>query len=235
MVGIRPLAVAFAFGFLGLSVACSKTSNYDDGNGGSTPTGEWSPGGAGGKGGKGGNAVAGSGGLAIGGVGGNGGTGIPTAEDLSCLKALFADCPTTPGTCSVTNLGAGGNTFAGPLRLCYASGTKVVTDPPMECSGLHSGESRYGGKVYKPDGSLCYSFSRVCSCAQACEITTYAFYNAVGELVASGSAGVEASLTCANGDACPRQPSPNDGGLGAGYNCRPELPQFQCVFDGTCQ
>ena len=222
--------MVLAFACVVVPAACSK-AGPDDGLGGS---GGSPPGGAGGKGG---NAVAGSGGRAGQGMAGWGGWGgkIQGPEDLSCLKALFADCPTTPGTCSVTNLGAGGNTFVGPLKLCYASGTKVVTDPPMECSGLHSGESRYGGKVYKPDGSLCYSFSRVCSCAQACEITTYAFYNAVGELVASGSAGVETSLTCANGDACPRQPSPNDGGLGAGYNCRPELPQFQCVFDGTCQ
>ena len=236
MVGIRPLAVAFAFGFLGLFVACSQTSNYDDGNGGSTPTGEWSPGGAGGKGGKGGNAVAGSGGLAIGGVGGNGGTGIPTAEDLSCLKALFADCPTEPGTCSSRSLGSAGNFGTTPTKICYAAGTTVLTDADPLCSSTVS-QNRYGGKVYKADGSLCYAFERLCECAQAqaCETATYTFRDAAGVVVATGQVGATTTLTCANGDACPGLPAPGGAGRGGGYNCQPYLPGFQCVYDGKCQ
>jgi len=223
--------MVLAFACVVVPAACSK-AGPDDGLGGS---GGSPPGGAGGKGG---NAVAGSGGRAGQGMAGWGGWGgkIQGPEDLSCLKALFADCPTEPGTCSSRSLGSAGNFGTTPTKICYAAGTTVLTDADPLCSSTVS-QNRYGGKVYKADGSLCYAFERLCECAQAqaCETATYTFRDAAGVVVATGQVGATTTLTCANGDACPGLPAPGGAGRGGGYNCQPYLPGFQCVYDGKCQ
>jgi hypothetical protein len=89
--------------------------------------------------------------------------------------------------------------------------------------------------VFKPDGSLCYSYAGECDCASGCETKTYTFRDAAGDIVATGQSGATTTLSCANGDACPGQPAPGGAGRGGGYNCRPYLPGFQCVVDGNCQ
>jgi len=212
---------------VGLAAACSKTGP-DDGLGGGSPSG--------GAGGSGGIAVAGSGGRAGQGMAGWGGWGgkIQGPEDLSCLKNLFADCLTEPGTCSATALGGAGNFGTVPVKVCYASGTTVMIDADPLCSSTVS-HQRYGGKVYKADGSLCYAFERLCECGQDCETSTYTFRDAAGAVVANGQVGFTTTLTCANGEACPGLPAPGGAGRGGGYNCQPYLPGSQCVYDGKCQ
>ena len=62
-----------------------------------------------GRGGMGGAVTArgGAGGVATA-RGGSGGGVAFTANNLPCLKKLFADCPTEPGTCQYVNVGTGG-------------------------------------------------------------------------------------------------------------------------------
>ncbi len=211
------------FAVVGLFSGCSKVGPDDGrgGSGGSTVTGDVPLGGAGGRGG---NAVAGSGGQ------GNAGFG----EEFSCLKSLFAGCPTIPGTCSARDVGVAGSGGNPSGKICYASGTTVITDPYVGCTGT-VGQSNYSGKVYRPDGSFCYSYSHDCACGSACATGTTTFFDAAGTLVATHQVTATTStLTCANGDVCPN-PTPGAGGRSGSYpNCYPYAPGFQCVVDGNC-
>jgi hypothetical protein len=199
----------------GLAAACSSVGP-DDGLGGSggSPTG-----------------IAGRGGGGMGGVvtsrGGSGGGVTFTANDLPCLKKLFADCPTEPGTCQYVNVGTGGAPENSSGHLCYASGPTVDTfSSEPDCTSAPTRQKRYYGLVHKSDGTLCYTFLRTCECASACEITQFTFRSATGEVIATGQSG---TLTCATGETC----APGGAAGSGGGGCDPVLPGLQCV-EGTC-
>jgi hypothetical protein len=225
----------------GFEVACSSVGPLDDGIGGSgglsTPTGEWDPGGASGRAGR-PMRPAGSGG--IGGVIGGGATGGSfgqvSANELSCLKPLFAVCPTDVGACGIDvgleglggRAGSGGSWGTGGTigaSYCFDSGIRVVaatqSAPCPESSAAWDTE----WEVYKPDGSVCYTISRYRDCGDRTEIVTVR--DGSGAVVGSGSANVLAgtpatrSFTCVNGDSC--QDS----------NCNPYVPLSSCT--GTCR
>ena len=190
----------------GLAAACSKTGP-DDGAGGQ-------PGQAGRGGSIGSSHPAGAGGAA------------PAVTELSCLQTLTADCPTEPGTCHARTIGGGGATGASMLDTCYASGTKTKTTL-IDCDA-QTGQMHYRGDVYKPDGTLCYSFSRVCACRSSCDTASIEFRGPDGALVATGQTGPAAAFGCVNGaEVCT-----SDRAL-VGL-CIPYLPGFQCVVDENC-
>jgi hypothetical protein len=236
----------------GLVAACSSVGP-DDGVGGSggPPTGIAGSGEGGmggvvaGRGGNGGGVVVGRGGMggAAGGAGGLGGGatsrggnggGVPfTANDLPCLKTLFADCPTEPGTCQFVNVGIGGAQGNSSGHLCYASGTTANTFlVERDCNSDRTGQNRYYGEVHRPDGTLCYTFLRTCECSSACEITQFTFRSAAGDIIATGQrSGERTTFSCVTGETCPAAGAGGNGG--SSPSCIPFLPGLQCV-EGTC-
>ena len=202
----------------GLAIACSK-QGPDDGSGGAGGVG----GGAGGVAGA--SEVGGAGG-ATQGLGGGGGW-TATNGALPCLTALFADCPTEPGTCQWVMLGGGGATGMSTGKLCYAAGTTSTTfQGPRDCNGA-IGATRYEGTVFKSDGLPCYSFSKLCDCDLGCEKTTYTFTDPSGAIVATGEmtqSPAHTDFLCA---------SSRERCFGPTLICTPYLPGFQCV-QGTC-
>jgi hypothetical protein len=207
---------------VGLAIACSKEGPGDvDGN-------------RGGAGGVGGTAAPGgvAGTAAPGGVGGTaapGGTGgwIAVNGQLPCLTALFADCPTAPGTCQWVMLGGGGTSGFTTAKQCYAAGTTAMTtSAPRDCNGA-IGVTRYEGTVFKTDGSPCYSFSRLCDCDVGCSKETYTFTDPSGTVVATG----ERTLSPAHTDF--QCTSSRERCFGPTLLCAPDAPGSNC-FQGTC-
>jgi len=106
-------------------------------------------------------------------------TGSGSSEQVvpSCLRELFAQCP-TEGACQSASTGA--DNFD-----CYASGVRVdSTNVELNCNVSTTGFRGVRVRVLKPDGALCYSFERGCDCGSACEVPHIWWYSAGGDLVA---------------------------------------------------
>jgi len=213
----------------GAVAACSSVG-HEDGAGGSAGVTSAGAGGAGGA-----LSVGGTGGFSNrGGPAGAGPSGVagsrtPGANDLSCLKGLFADCPTDVGTCQWDisdhsgvdgSIGGSGGIFTGWSTYCFSTGTTATyTGHAIDCP---NGSSVQGTElqVRKPDGSLCYSWSVECDCL-GCQTRVTTVRDASGAIVGSGTVvftatpGVTTSFACANGDVC--QDLPLQG------NCEPRL------------
>jgi hypothetical protein len=137
----------------------------------------------------------------MGGAGGvDGGTALAPP---SCLRALFAACP-TDGACRSAPTDAGGQ----PTLYCYANGAQAEYTHREACTG----DGRDVLQVRKPDGSLCYTFEvSGVLLAQACESATYTWTDASGQVIATGGSGLtQTSVTCAGsseGVSCVRSSS----------------------------
>ena len=148
-------------------------------------------------------------------------------SQLSCLKTLFAACPTDVGVCGldVGGQGLGGQAGSGGsfgAVYCFASGITVATQTQTSaCPAEFTGTWDTEWEVHKPDGSVCYTYSRRRDCGDEAEVFT--IRDRSGAIVGSGMSSVVASpqatrwFTCANGDSCqgdycePFVPLPNDG------------------------
>jgi hypothetical protein len=177
MTNIRVAAIAL----VGLVAACSKQGPDEGagGSGGSTPTGDVP---LGGKSGTGGSA-------------GGGGSFI-YETDLPCLRDLFAPCA-QGGACTQMQTDGGSTS-------CYASGVRqedmAVTNDCHDEVGQRALERR----VYKPDGTLCYTYSWSCICNTICESGQGAWRNPAGDIVATSSSGRTTTVRCAaTGETCP--------------------------------
>jgi hypothetical protein len=199
-----------AIAFVGLAAACSTSITSDKGaggSGGSTLTGDVPLGGKSGTGGR-----AGAAGSFI------------YQTDLPCLRELFAPCPQA-GPCQRMETD-GGSTY------CYTSGVRqeemAVTTDCHDEAGQRGLETR----VYKPDGTLCYTYSWSCICNTICESGQGAWRNPAGDVVATtSSGGTTTTVRCvATGETCPsdRQASgPNPTG------CKASPSDESCSF-GDC-
>jgi hypothetical protein len=114
----------------------------------------------------------------------------PASLPPSCLRALFAACPTDTACVFAEE---DGGTHA---RLCYADGVKAERTGFL-CSSTGGGEST---DVMKPDGSLCYNLARSASMSTACEIISYVWSDGQTN-VATGTlgSGQDLTITCAVG------------------------------------
>lgn len=205
----RLLAVVVAC--WGLEAACSSVGPLD-GEGGAgglpLPTGQWD--GPGGGAMDPGGAWGGAGKPAASGGGGGGGTFNHSLSELSCLKPLFASCPTIAGSChygtgSLGSDGGGGFGSGGSsgINYCFDNGVTVAA---MEraCPASSVGWDNEW-VVRNPDGSVCYVISRVCACDCDTEVVTVR--DGSGAVVGAGSnavssTGVTVPFTCNDGDAC---------------------------------
>jgi len=117
----------------------------------------------------------------------------PASLPPSCLRALFATCPTD--TACVLAAGDGGNS----ARLCYANG--VTAERTGSVCNVNGGGANTD--VMKPDGSLCYRFRDTADTSMACEVEQFVWSDgntivATGTLARSGS-GYALTVTCAAG------------------------------------
>ena len=95
----------------------------------------------------------------------------------TCLAALFASCR-PEGACSMEAEETDAGRFSG-WRRCYASGVRVVEGT---CRGTGSlSETR----VFKPDGTLCYTVAR--QWGPLCESSELTWIDATGAIVATGT------------------------------------------------
>ncbi len=143
-----------------------------------------------------------------------------TVEELSCLQTLFAQCPLV-GSCQASSGDMGAS------ALCLDSGVRRITDPVGNaCGAVPSGVQRSLTRVFKANGSLCYSYEYDCDCSQGCESATFVWKDARGIVVASGGEGRNASVQCTTGESCSSDENTFPG-------CHPVLPELDCVA-GSC-
>jgi hypothetical protein len=116
----------------------------------------------------------------------------PASLPPSCLRALFAACPTD--TACVRDAGDGGSS----IRECYANGVKVERTGYVCSSVVGGGQST---DVMKPDGSLCYHLGHSANTSTACEVEQFVWSDghttvATGTLMGGNQA---LTITCAVG------------------------------------
>lgn len=131
-----------------------------------------------------------SGGGGAGGVvftGGNGGAG-GSALLPPCLQTLFASCPTS-GACQFEAPSTTSN------RTCFANGARTENTRTDGCDGT----GRTVSRVYKADGSLCYT--KEVKVGLVCESEHVTWTDATDVVIATGDARVgENSVACASGE-----------------------------------
>lgn len=187
------LVVVLTAGVLGCGKQKPSSDAAPSASGGAGGGGGTLDGGTGGAGGR-------TGGGGEGGEGGSGPGGTGNARLPACVRDLFAACP-IEGSCV-----RGVPPDAGqPARSCYSNGVTVRTGEAIGKCGAGPGEGIYRVEVTKPDGSPCYSFER---CAMTIDSFFYAWKDAAGNVVASGSEGRTSSgsvqtlsFACAGGGA----------------------------------
>lgn len=123
-------------------------------------------GGSGGSGGAGPTGVAGTS------AGGTGGSPSIEARVPRCLADLVAPC-----TCQW----AGGSCG---VQTCFAAGVTTATTDP-EGGACNSTNDWSETRVYKPDGSLCFSVRRSYRMNFGCESGTITWWDAAGQMVAT--------------------------------------------------
>jgi hypothetical protein len=99
------------------------------------------------------------------------------AEDLLCIGALVGSCGTE------TACQAASDTSGKTRNVCFASGARAVTETIIEDDCYRTTQTR----VFRPDGSLCYTFKDQSDCLHGYEQETYSWLDPSGKLVASGN------------------------------------------------
>ena len=160
---------------------------------------------------------------------GDGGNYYREAGDLPCLKALFAQCPTS-GSCR-----AAGDLRDGPATACYDTGASVGLDAvENSCATATRGTQISRIRVSKPDGSLCYTYEWSCICQYFCEWGQAVWRDASGTIVATQSSSSTNTIQCASGgETCPNDPDADNPDQSQRSSCRIASPLDGCT-EGSC-
>jgi len=160
---------------------------------------------------------------------GDGGNYYREAGDLPCLKALFAQCPTS-GSCR-----AAGDLRDGPAWACYDTGAYVLSDAvENSCETATRGTQLSRTHVYKPDGSVCYTYDWSCICQYFCETAQAVWRDPNGTIIATATSGLTTTVQCASGgETCPNDPDADNPDQSQRSSCRIAPPLDGCT-EGSC-